>query len=258
MLGSQPRSPGHTDHLHYISLIHKSMDLLQEREEFIITQLKHCHKQKAEHNFHYLKTEGNEDLFPRPARTVQETKTKVPQQFEAAPVRYNKDTLLEEELDNFSGKIEGDPPADPVRYNKDKLLEEELDNFNGKIEGEEDFLAGDAVTTPEETKEEAGDVMGAVKEENETEAVPKVTKEKELDNFTKKIAGDKNILAGEAVTTPEETKEEAGDVMGAVKEEKETEGSLDWKVGGSEAVPALPAVDIGKIKSILSDTDHEE
>jgi hypothetical protein len=67
--------------------------------------------------------------------------------------------------------------------------------------------------------------------------------------------GEEDMLIGDAVTAEEEPPDE-----GRIVARDDESGALDWtkaKAGGSEAGPALPLVDIGKIKSILDKTEHK-
>ena len=144
------------EYLHYIDLIHKSLDMLKERDGFIIGKLHRCYERKQDEVVHFSESkETSEEQFPPSGRAVQEKTVESPFG-EVAPVDLTKQRENREipsltpgdktsisamdSLDNFSGKVEGE--GDEL---EGKAVEEELDGFAGKDDDEDDLLTGDAV-----------------------------------------------------------------------------------------------------------------
>ena len=145
------------EYLHYIDLIHKSLDMLKERDGFIIGKLHRCYERKQDEVVHFSESkETSEEQFPPSGRAVQEKRVESPFG-EVAPVDLTKQREEAREipsstpgdktsisamdsLDNFSGKVEGE--GDEL---EGKAVEEELEGFAGKDDNEDDLLTGDAV-----------------------------------------------------------------------------------------------------------------
>ena len=148
--------------------------MLKERDEFIIGEMHRCHKRREEDDHVQLSGQSlgaglsgqgsgqslGAGQFPPSGRAVQEKN--IEPSFggtEVAPVKYHmtkhetlskarsitpttKSSPVMDNLDNFSGKVDGEEEEDKLKGKA--VEEEELDGFKG--EGEDDLLTGEAVT----------------------------------------------------------------------------------------------------------------
>ena len=212
-----PDQGNQEDYLHYIQLIHKSLNLLKDRDDLITRELQQCHAEKKKNKIEYSGQSEEQD-FPASGRAVQEKSAKPSfGEVEVAPVKFVKHS-----------KSDTVPP--PSTGN---LSLENLDNFNGKVEGEEDHLVGSGEEEEVERKEEE-------KEEDE-----------EMNKITDKMSEEDDLLTGDAVTAVGGGNQVLTNAKQEKSEGRPNTGALDWRKNESSD---LPSVDIGKIKSILDET----
>ena len=145
--------------------------MLKERDEFIIREMHRCHKRKEEDHVQLSRQGSRQSFgagqFPPSGRAVQEKNIEPSfKGTEVAPVKYHmtkhetvskahaippttKSSSVMDNLDNFSGKVDGEEKEDKLKGKAvEEEEEEELDRFKGKVDetGEDDLLTGEAVT----------------------------------------------------------------------------------------------------------------
>ena len=161
--------------------------MLKERDEFIIGEMHRCHKRKEEDHVQSSGQSFGAGQFPPSGRAVQEKN--IEPSFggtEVAPVKYQmtkhetlskahaippttKSSSVMDNLDNFSGKVDGEEKEDKLKGKAVEEEEEELNGFKGKVDkGEDDLLTGEAVTALDGNPLlDANQAPAAVKEDRE-------------------------------------------------------------------------------------------
>ena len=163
--------------------------MLKERDEFIIGEMHRCHNKRKEVDQAQLSGQGSGQSsgagqFPPSGRAVQEKN--VEPSFggtEVAPVKYHmtkhetlskarsitpttKSSPVMDNLDNFSGKVDGEEEEDKLKGKAVEEEEEELDKDKFGGEDEDDLLTGEAVTALDGNPLlDANQAPAAVKEE---------------------------------------------------------------------------------------------
>ena len=175
------------------------MDLLKEREDFIIRQLRNCHQQKARQKVSSLFTLPEQISTTVIPFEEQKASTSFPMSVHEAPTMFPMSARATQEDHTM-------PPAwlKPARYESAPVV----------YKRPRKTIKDDEVYRNERENEEG-------------------------------------MLTGEAVTALEDDANDIKDDLTAVEED----GSLDWKKNSADG--SLPSVDIGRIKSILDETEDK-